>query len=135
MRYDMAWAASGLSAIGHRISVSGQSATDPIADIDRFATQHIMDDWIGSPPLRTLDELAAFDAMRRFLEIWWEVGGRSEDNIAIILGASHRTRGLDANARQGAPLDQALWDDWRDAVSLVMRNGSAPDKDPLAKGG
>lgn len=41
-----------------------------------------MSNWTGSPPLRVLDELAAFDAMRRFLEIWWEVGGRSEDNIA-----------------------------------------------------
>lgn len=93
-----------------------------------------MNDWTGNPPLRPLDELAAFDAMRRFLEIWWEVGGRSEDNIAVILGSTNRTQGTDAHASQGAPLDEALWNDWRDAVTTVLQNGSAPDRDPLANG-
>jgi len=93
-----------------------------------------MDDWTGSPPLRTLDELAAFDAMRRFLEIWWEEGGKSEDNIANILSSTLRTLGPDRSSAHGAPNDRALWNDWREAVSLVLRNGSAPDKDPLANG-
>lgn len=81
-----------------------------------------------------MDELAAFDAMRRFLEIWWEIGGRTEDNIANILSSTNRTMGADATAPQGGPGDQALWNDWRDAVSLVLKNGSAPDRDPLANG-
>lgn len=93
-----------------------------------------MDEWTGSPPLRTLDELAAFDAMRRFLERWWEVGGRVEDNIATILSATNRTMGLDVSSPQGAPIDRTMWEDWRDAVDVVLRNGSAPDKDPLANG-
>ncbi len=42
--------------------------------------------------------------------------------------------GLNVSAPQGAPTDRTLWEDWRDAVSLVLRNGSAPDKDPLANG-
>ena len=90
-----------------------------------------MTDWTGEP-LRTLDELAAFDAMRRFLEIWWEVGGRSEDNIATILGSTNRTGGADGSTQQGAPVDMALWNDWRDAVTKVLSKGSAPDLGPLA---
>jgi len=94
-----------------------------------------MSDWIGTPPLRTIDELAAFDAMRRFLEIWWEVGGRTEDNIATILGALNRTHGSGGGDPQGSPLDQAMWEDWREAVGTVLSNGSAANKDPLANGG
>jgi hypothetical protein len=90
-----------------------------------------MNDWTGEP-IRTLDELAAFDAMRRFLETWWEVGGRSEDNIATILGSTNRTNGASSSAPQGPPIDMALWDDWRDAVTKVLSKGSAPDRDPLA---
>jgi hypothetical protein len=29
-------------------------------------------------------------------------------------------------------MDMALWDDWRDAVTTVLSEGSAPDRDPLA---
>jgi hypothetical protein len=90
-----------------------------------------MDDWTGEP-IRALDELAAFDAMRRFLEIWWEVGGRSEHTIATILGSTNRTYGPDSSAPQGPPIDIALWNDWRDAVTMVLSKGSAPDRDPLA---
>lgn len=86
-----------------------------------------MSEWIGEPT-RTLDELAAFDAMRRFLQIWWEIGGRSEDSIAAILGSANRTHGIE----QGAPLDIALWHDWRDAVTNVLTLGSKSDFDPLA---
>lgn len=91
-----------------------------------------MSSWVG-PPLRVLDELTAFDATRRFLEIWWEVGGRSEDNIAAMLSAMNRTLDIGPEARQGAPLDQAMWSDWRDAVTVVLAGGSAPEHDPLAK--
>jgi hypothetical protein len=90
-----------------------------------------MTDWTGES-LRNLDELAAFDAMRRFLEVWWEVGSRSEENIATILGSTNRTRGPDRSAPQGPPLDVALWDEWREAVTTVLNNRGGPDRDPLA---
>lgn len=90
-----------------------------------------MSDWTGEP-IRTLDELAAFDAMRRFLETFWELGSRSDDNIAGLLGSLNRSSGSDALAPHGPPIDIALWDDWRDAVTTVLRVGSAPNCDPLA---
>ena len=88
-----------------------------------------MSDWIGEPT-RTLDELAAFDAMRRFLEVWWERGGRSEDQLARVLGSLNRTH--HSILGPGAPLNIALWDDWRDAITLILERGSAPDRAPLA---
>lgn len=90
-----------------------------------------MSDWTGEP-IRTLDELAAFDAMRRFLETWWELGGRSDDNIAGLLGSLNRASGSFDATPHGPPLDIALWDTWRDAVTVVVQAGSAPDRDPLA---
>jgi hypothetical protein len=87
-----------------------------------------MNDWTGGPT-RTLDELAGFDAMRRFLEIWWERGGRSEDQLAVVLGSLNRTNA--SILGPGAPLDIALWNDWREAVTLILERGSAPDHDPL----
>lgn len=88
-----------------------------------------MNDRTGTPPLRPLDELAAFDAMRRFLETWWEVGGKSEDVIANMLSSMERTRGAGGSASSGPPRDLALWDDWREAVSFAFHNGSAPSND------
>jgi hypothetical protein len=88
-----------------------------------------MGDWTGEP-IRTLDELTAFDAMRRFLEIWWERGGRSEDQIGGVLSSLNRTN--KSILGPGAPLDIALWGDWREAVSLILERGSAPDRDPLS---
>ena len=60
--------------------------------------------------------------------------GRTQDDIALILSATNRTNGAEAGAPHGSPIDHALWNDWRDAVSLVLRNGSAVDHDPLANG-
>jgi hypothetical protein len=69
--------------------------------------------------------------MRRFLEIWWEVGGKSEDVIAIMLSSMERTRAPDGSASSGPPRDLALWDDWREAVSFALHNGSAPGNDSV----
>ena len=72
-----------------------------------------MTDGIGDPP-RTLDELAAFDAMRAFLEAYWERGDKTSDDIAVLLGSLNR----DVWASD-MPLDRAMWEDWREAVSAV----------------
>ena len=73
-----------------------------------------MSDWIGKPP-RTLDELQAFDAMRHFLEAYWERRGKVSDDIAVL--PSDVDRDMWAN---GMPGDPALWNDFRAAVSEVV---------------
>jgi hypothetical protein len=65
-------------------------------------------DWPG-PPVYSLTELEAFDAMRSFLEAYWERGGKESDDIAILLGSLNR--GL------GPPLDIAQWHDWLRAIA------------------
>jgi hypothetical protein len=74
-------------------------------------------DWMETP--RTLDELAAFDAMRTFLEAYWERGGKSSEDIANLL--SNLNRSVWAN---GMPGDPAMWQDWRDAVEAVTARNS-----------
>jgi hypothetical protein len=56
-----------------------------------------------------LDESAAFAAMRIFLEAYWERGGRSSEDIAILLGS------LD--------IDPAQRSDWTDAVERSRNLG------------
>lgn len=67
--------------------------------------------------LRTLTELEAFDAMRTFLEAYWERGLKTSDDIAVLLGSVNRCD------ERGPPLDAAQWGDWRDAVQRVV-NGA-----------
>ena len=62
-----------------------------------------MTEWIGKP-LRDLDEIGAFAAMRAFLEALWERGGRRSDDIATRL--SSIDRGLIGNH---PPLAAAQW--------------------------
>ena len=50
----------------------------------------------------------AFVAMQNFLEAYWERGGRSESEIAILLGS--------LQGAPGATADPAQWGDWLDAV-------------------
>ena len=64
--------------------------------------------------LRTLTELEAYDAMRAFLEAYWERGLKTSDDIAVLLGS------VDRGVDRGAPLDPAQWHDWREAVRQVM---------------
>ena len=54
----------------------------------------------------------AFDAMRHFLEAYWDRGGRVSDDIAVLLGSLNRDE-----STQSLPLDAAMWDDWLKAVS------------------
>ena len=79
-----------------------------------------MSDWLGAP-LRAIDELTAFDAMRRFLEAYWERGGKQSDDIAVLLGSLNR----DAWENK-MPLDRAQWDEWRDAVDTVLEKFQSP---------
>jgi hypothetical protein len=62
------------------------------------------------PLSRDLDELEAFDAMRLFLEAYWERGLKTSDDLAVLLGS------LDRAAKDGGPMDAAQWDDWLQAI-------------------
>ena len=73
-----------------------------------------MTDWIGAPP-RTLNELEAFDAMRGFLEAYWERGQKQSDGIAVLLTSMDRDTWVN-----GMPLDRAQWEDFREAVNSVL---------------
>lgn len=75
-----------------------------------------MSDWIGDPP-RSLNELEAFDAMRAFLEAYWELRGKRPDDIAILLSDLNRDIWAD-----GMPGDPASWNDFRQAVSRVIES-------------
>ena len=68
--------------------------------------------WAGQP-VHQLSELEAFDAMRAFLEAYWERGGKQSDDIAVLLGSLNRYG--------GPPLDIAQWHDWLDALGSVGR--------------
>jgi hypothetical protein len=61
-------------------------------------------------PRSQLDASTGFDAMRLFLEAYWERGGRASDDLAVLLG------GLERLQSNGMPLDPALWFDWIEAV-------------------
>ena len=73
-------------------------------------------DWTG--PLETsLDPLEAFDAMRIFLERYWERGGKASNDLAVLLGSI-------GPWENGAPMDIAQWDDWRFAVAQAKQRSS-----------
>jgi hypothetical protein len=56
----------------------------------------------------------AFDAVRHFLEAYWERGLRSSDDIRLLLSA------MDCSmTRDGGPIDAAQWEDWLEAVARV----------------
>lgn len=82
-------------------------------------------DWTG-PLVPNLDELAAFDAMRIFLNDYWEIGGKSEEEIASLLGSLQRGIWGD-----GGPADPAMWSDWRKAVQAIRANPGDATTDPL----
>ncbi len=61
----------------------------------------------------------AFDAMREFLEAYWDQGGRTSNDLAILLSSLNRDE-----TTQSMPLDPAMWDDWLDAVNKVRSRSS-----------
>ena len=70
-----------------------------------------------------------FDAMRKFLEAYWDSGGRMSEDLAVLLSSLNRDE-----ITQSPPLDLALWDDWLDAVkevtSLNERRQEGPTTSP-----
>jgi hypothetical protein len=74
---------------------------------------HDAQDFPG-PLQPVLNELEAFDAMRIFLEAYWERGLRASDDVAVLLGNIDRRF-----SSGGEPLDIAQWDDWLEAVRKV----------------
>lgn len=63
-----------------------------------------------SDTARFLDEDTAYEAMRTFIEAYWERGGRSSDDFAVLLG--------------NFEIDPAMREDWASAVQRVLANGS-----------
>ena len=104
------------------------SALHPIADIrsdlqcNRMAREA---DWTG-PLTPDLDELAAFDAMRAFLTDYWQIGGKGEEEIAVLL--SGLQRGVWGDGRPG---DAAMWSDWLKAVQAIRKSPGDAATDPL----
>jgi hypothetical protein len=84
--------------------------------------------WTGKL-LSDLDELAAFDAMRAFLEAYWVRGLKSDDGLANLLSNLDRSVWDDHSTG-----DPAMWQDWKDAVALVRRTRGSAAVDPLAAG-
>jgi hypothetical protein len=60
-----------------------------------------------------------FDVLNLFLERYWIRGGRSSDDIAILLGS------LAKQSSSGLPLDQALWQDWLEAWTEISELGDS----------
>ena len=58
----------------------------------------------------------AFDAMRLFLKRYWELGDKTSDDIATLLGSLNRQTGTEFY-----PLDIALWHDWVSSIEEVSR--------------
>lgn len=56
----------------------------------------------------------AFSVLFIFLEEYWKRGGRSSNDIAVLLGSLQRVG-------DGLPLDQALWNDWLNAWNEVRK--------------
>lgn len=61
----------------------------------------------------------AFDAMRHFLEAYWDRGGKSSDDIASLLSSLNRDEPTGS-----PPLDAAMWYDWLAAVSQTTSTRS-----------
>jgi len=65
--------------------------------------------------MEKLDTVLAYKAMFRFLENYYERGGRNDDEIAVLLSSMSMEIFQD-----GETADPAMWDDWLDAIGEVM---------------
>ncbi|MFD1610712.1 hypothetical protein ACFSCW_02730 [Sphingomonas tabacisoli] len=66
-----------------------------------------------SMSLPHLDVSIGYDAMRIFLEAYWQRGGCTSDDLAALLGALQRIE------NDGMPVDRAMWSDWLEAVNVA----------------
>lgn len=63
---------------------------------------------------KMLSKSEAYEAMRWFLEKYWERGGKSSDDIAVLLGSLNR------GGNDFLPLDRAQWSDWDKACDYIL---------------
>ena len=73
-------------------------------------------DTLGVPELSIRE---AYECMFHFLDSYWKQGGKSDDQIAILLG------GMPLRS-DGGSADPAMRSDWLDAVRAVTGKGPAP---------
>ena len=71
----------------------------------------------GAPHTHSLNELEAFDAMRAFLESYWQRGMKASDDIAGLLVDLNRDMMGD-----GGPPDPAQWNDWLLAIKKIKNS-------------
>ena len=81
-----------------------------------------------------LTTLESYDAMRFFLEKYWERGHKSSNDIASLLGSLNRDGSgsfiiYEEDEEMAMPLDQAMWHDWLDAIKFVSRRRAVREKD------
>jgi hypothetical protein len=70
--------------------------------------------------LPSLTTREAFDAMRYFLEAFWERGSRSSEGVGFLVSAMDGSMTAD-----GGPIDGAQWNDWLEAVRRVEAEAKA----------
>ena len=61
---------------------------------------------------RKLTELQAFQAMTKFLEIYYK--NTSSDDVAVLLGGMQIFP-------EGGTFDPAAWEDWMDSINEVLK--------------
>lgn len=62
----------------------------------------------------SMNKLVYFNAMRIFLETYWESRGNG-DEIRLLLSSMNSSFCAD-----GLPLDRGLWDDWSEACAEAI---------------
>jgi hypothetical protein len=73
----------------------------------------------GAPKLDELPELSAleaYDAMRLFIEAYWERGLNESKDLRLLLSALNRETRIWSD---GGPGDPAMWSDWLLALGKV----------------
>ena len=65
---------------------------------------------------RMMDASEAYDAMFLFIERYWERGGKTSEDLAVLL--TNMDRGRD----KGLPLDQAQWYDWLEVCDKILQS-------------
>ena len=76
--------------------------------------------------MKKLTILQAFEAMKCFLDAYYERGKGQEEQIGVLLG------GLQF-LEDGDTADPAQWHDWEESVEKVLSPGYAPSKLELLK--
>jgi hypothetical protein len=77
---------------------------------------------MAAPDTLGAEELSireAYECMFHFLDSYWERGGKSDDQIAILLGGM-------ALLSEGVSADPAMTSDWLTSVRAVTGKGPAP---------